>query len=146
MMKRFVIFICTLMALANTALAKDTSQTGGMTDYDADVLPISVFRKLTVSGGQCFAKTFISHDLSKETEIWKQVVCENNITPSFLKWVQERLAASGQFLEVPHKRGDEAELDDAMYAAIETFQIDKNIARGGLTFETINALNEVKLK
>lgn len=117
-----------------------------MADYDTDVLPMSVFRKLDVSGGQCFAKTVISHDLSKDTKTWKQVVCESNITPSFLKWVQERLAASGQFLEVPHKRGDEAELDDALYAAIEAFQKDKNIARGGFTFETINALNEVKLK
>ena len=144
MEKLFKVFVCVLMALPHTALAKDMSQGAVAEAYDADILPISVFRKLNVSGGLCFVKTFAPSDM--KTKVWKQTICEGDITPSFLKWVQERLAASGQFLEVPHKRGTEAELDQALYKAIEAFQTARNIAPGGLTFETINALNEIDLK
>lgn len=128
------------------ALAKDVSQAGTMADYDTHALPITVLRKLPVSGGMCFAKTALSPEVDVTDKIWKQVVCEGDVTPSFLKWVQDRLAASGHFLEVSHKRGPEAELDQALYEAIELFQADNNISRGGLTFETINALNDIELK
>ena len=156
MVKWLCIFICGFTFLSSAAFSEDALHSDSTLDNEVTGLPISVFRKLGVSGGECYAKMMKSSGIQKtpahstemqgEEKLWKQVICETQVTPEFIIWVQERLAANNQFLEVPHKRGSEAVLDKAMYEAIEAFQISKNLARGGLTYETIHVLNQTKMR
>lgn len=66
---------------------------------------------------------------------WKRVLCETNLSPDIIKQIQKILAENG------YTPGEaDGALGPQTRLAIETYQADKELAVGGLTFETLRQL------
>ena len=111
-----------------------------------------------LSAGDCFSKvTFSSNKIerrllvfptpkSKPVVKWVRVVCEAEVTPHFLLWLEIRLSHEG----VLNKQdiftdGVKVGLDNRLYDAIKKFQGLRGLALGGLSYETINLLSELDM-
>jgi len=66
---------------------------------------------------------------------WRSVLCETNITPNIVEQIQSSLNSRG------YSAGKvDGKLGRATLSAMEKFQEDKNLATGGMTYNTIKAL------
>lgn len=66
---------------------------------------------------------------------WRQILCDTNTTPELVKKIQTALNAAGYKIAV------DGILGDATLRAVDNFQRKNNLARGGLTMDTLKALN-----
>jgi len=81
---------------------------------------------------QSFTKTVKIADARLE---WRPVLCETNVSTEAITSIQKALDERGyESGETP------GVIDQAMFNAIEQFQKDENLAQGGLTLSTIEAL------
>jgi len=81
---------------------------------------------------QTFTKTVKTADARLE---WRPVLCETNVSTEAISSIQNALSERGY--ETGKKPG---EIDKDLFDAIEQFQKDENLAQGGLTLSTIEAL------
>jgi peptidoglycan hydrolase-like protein with peptidoglycan-binding domain len=66
---------------------------------------------------------------------WRQVLCETNVGPNIISRIQNALMMAG------HDPGPiDGVLGPETQRAIRSYQTEKNLATGGLTFETIKSL------
>lgn len=83
----------------------------------------------------------VVNDFVKTTKVsdarldWSPVLCETNMSADTVNQVQEALIAKGYTVETIT-----GVVDQNTYNAIEQFQEAENLSRGGLTFETLDAL------
>lgn len=66
---------------------------------------------------------------------WRQILCETNTTPELVKKVQKALTDAGFPVRVDGHLGAQT------LKAIDNFQRKQGLARGGLTMDTLKALN-----
>jgi len=66
---------------------------------------------------------------------WRPVMCETNLNSEIITSIQKALGENGYEMG-----GTPGVIDKDMFAAVELFQKDKNLAQGGLTISTIKAL------
>ena len=97
--------------------------------------------------GECYSKIKnISHSDIKRAEKWVRVVCETDVTPNFLYWLEVRLTHIGMLkTQDVFTEGMKVNLDERLYKAIERFQAQRGLSLGGLSYETINALSELDI-
>jgi len=73
---------------------------------------------------------------------WIPVICQDDVTPNFLYWLEVRLVHVGVLEEQNiYENGMKVNLDKRLYKAIEDFQILHKLDNGGISYETINALS-----
>ncbi len=78
--------------------------------------------------------------VSNERLSWQPILCETNVTRDVIASLQQALSSKG------HDPGDiDGVLGSATLSAVEDFQRANELARGGITMETLKALN-VKLR
>ncbi len=73
--------------------------------------------------------------VSDERLEWRQILCETNTTPDLVKKVQAALKEAGFAVSVDGHLGSQTQ------RAISNFQRKNGLARGGLTMDTLKALN-----
>jgi len=77
--------------------------------------------------------------VSSESLRWRPILCETNVTRDVIASLQQALSSAG------HDPGDiDGVLGIDTLQAVESYQLENNLARGGLTMETLEKL-EVKL-
>ncbi len=66
---------------------------------------------------------------------WRQILCETNTTPDLVRKIQKALNDAGYRVAIDGVLGDET------LRAIDKFQRKQGLARGGVTMDTLKALN-----
>jgi len=110
------------------------------------------------SSGECFSRVYELSVHEEETHKflispvpetkpkpplkWVRVICQDDITPNFLYWLEVRLVHVGVLEEQNiYENGMKVNLDKRLYKAIEDFQILYELDLDGMSYETINALS-----
>ena len=77
---------------------------------------------------------------------WVRVICEADMTPNFLYWLEIRLSHLGLLDKQDiFTEGVKVNLDERLYAAIEKFQVLRDLPISGLSHETMNALSDINI-
>ncbi|MDB2439822.1 hypothetical protein N9W89_14005 [Hellea sp.] len=110
------------------------------------------------SPGECFSNEKPPSVQKKQTFVidptpkpklpikWMRVVCDADVTPRFLYWLEVRLSHLG-ILDTQDifTEGVRVKLDKRMYKAIQNFQVSQGLATGGLSYESVNTLSELDI-
>ncbi len=101
------------------------------------------FSKVTLFSKQIEQKHFVFPIPTSKPEVkWVHVVCEADVTPNFLYWLEIRLSHVGILDKQDiFTEGMKVGLDSRLYRAIEKFQLLRGLAVSGLSYETINVLS-----
>ena len=67
---------------------------------------------------------------------WRPILCKTNVTPAVVRNLQNALKRANYFTGTADGR-----LGPSTLKAISSYQTAKNIARGGLTLQTLQSLN-----
>jgi len=67
--------------------------------------------------------------------LWKRVLCESNLSPDIIRQIQTALIEKGF-----NTGGVDGVIGGQTREAVAQFQKDRDMAEGGLTYETLEAL------
>ncbi len=83
--------------------------------------------------GKCYQKMMLNNEA-----LWTEVLCQNEISKGLIKQIQTNLIALNY--EIAREEISNTELGSTTKQAIKDFQINNNMAYGGLDWVTINKL------
>lgn len=118
-----------------------SAASSSVTPIPAEYQTVAVQRVISDARENRVLVPAVTETLSRQVEVepsrleWRPVLCETNMTPSIVSEIQEALTREGY---------DPGPIDGvvggATMEAIEAYQIDKNLDRGGITFQTLQHL------
>lgn len=126
-------------SVAKQVLASNASTV--VSPVPAEYQSVSVQRVISDARENRITVPAVTETLSRQVEVepsrleWQPVLCETNMTPDIVTEIQEALQREG------YNPGPvDGVIGGTTLEAIEAYQIDKNLSRGGVTYQTLQSL------